>query len=502
MSEEITALPAKLEYVTRQVKVTDEYRRDLQEKLMPYFVVLEEWETRVKAFKAQGSFTDEDMSKARAGRQLIQQRRLQATKIIDAARKFIQDGMADFKNADTLWLRAKQNLDADLKALEADLKEIEETREREEKAAIERARVERRAILEPICSNPDIYPLGTMSEGDFQNLKATLQIQYDRLLEAEEGIRKLEEAEALLEKQRDEALQKENEKLQRKHDRVKKLLYLGATYVDDHFVWPGNKVDEFTVGELDDEHMEKVYVEVKESIAKDVQEKAAQKEFIAKRWTERVGQLTGALVWKGGPDGFIYDQTSQKTLFTYEEVISLDDADFTKRIEPYLLREKAVALQAQKEASAKAEREAAAQAKKDARYQDMYDIGLRYDGEQFSYKDINFHNLDILTLDDAKWSKAVAGAKARMEQIRLEEAEEKMNTLDVAMTETDTGHTVPMPDLPVTGSMKSRLTAWLEALTFPEPPGEYTGKGLKEVGNMRNGFEEWRNFCSERIKKL
>lgn len=432
---ETTQLPARLVSTLKAVKVTPEYQAKIEEALAPYFKTLEDWDNRIKAFKAKKSFTDEDMKKAGEGRKLIQQKRIQAVKVIDDMRAFFQNAMSDYKNADTLCLRAKQNLEADCKTFEAELKEIEEARLREELAAKAKLKAERSAQIADLCSNPDIYPLGEMSEGDFQNLRAVLVDTKNRLLEAEQKMAEIEKEQEEIARNAQAKLREQNELLQRKQERVKSLMRIGLTYDPDpafnipFFSYPGG-----TVIESDVDIMEEVEFDMLCATASTAIKQAKEEE-------------------------------------------------------------------AQKKAAEKAAEDAKAnevQARKDARYKAMYDLGLKWDGEQFCYKDINFHWTDIVTLDDEQWDKAVTGATARMKQLKEEEqAEAKAQH----PTEPEILTTTVLA-LPVTGSMKSRLTAWLEALQFPEPPGEYTGKGLKEVKNMRQGFITWLAYCEERIEKI
>lgn len=396
-------LPAKLIAVTGQVKVTDQYRIEFVTALEPYFRTLQDWDTRIKAFKAQGSFTDEDMAKAGEGRKLIQQKRIQAMKIIANARKIIQDGMADYKNADTLWLRGGQNLEADCKAYEKDLQDIEETREREERDARMKLRSARRAEIDLICSNPDIYPLGEMSEGDFKNLYATLKLQHEQLAEAERKFQQMEAEQEAIAKAAEEKLRQENARMQRKHERVKKLLQLGVKYITDPELPP---------------------------------------------------------VFTYPPEGVIIES----------ELGDLDDLEFD-----LIFAEASAAIKAQKEAS---EMETA-----------------RILAEQALERDRVHQEAVDKAVKEAQ-ERVIAEAKRQAEEEKSEK-EKAINTVLAAPLSIKVDDT-PGPQV----SMKGRLKDWVAGLQFPEPVGEYTGKGLKEVKNARDGFETWRLFVAERIEKL
>lgn len=54
----------------------------------------------------------------------------------------------------------------------------------------------------------------------------------------------------------------------------------------------------------------------------------------------------------------------------------------------------------------------------------LHRLGLRFDGEQFVYKDINFHWVEISTMSGPAFAKALAGAESRMAEIRQEEQAE------------------------------------------------------------------------------
>jgi hypothetical protein len=62
--------------------------------------------------------------------------------------------------------------------------------------------------------------------------------------------------------------------------------------------------------------------------------------------------------------------------------------------------------------------------KNEARRQAMYELGLRWDGQSFTFKDINFHWTDLVIMTSEEFHAAVEGAKARKLQIEQEEAVE------------------------------------------------------------------------------
>lgn len=65
-----------------------------------------------------------------------------------------------------------------------------------------------------------------------------------------------------------------------------------------------------------------------------------------------------------------------------------------------------------------------AEAKKDARYKILFDLGLKFDGEQFLRKDINVHWTDIVTADDKEFDAIVSQCSSRLHEILAQEAQE------------------------------------------------------------------------------
>jgi DNA-directed RNA polymerase subunit RPC12/RpoP len=55
----------------------------------------------------------------------------------------------------------------------------------------------------------------------------------------------------------------------------------------------------------------------------------------------------------------------------------------------------------------------------------MFELGLKWEGQQFTFKDINFHWTDLICMSDEKFEKSYEGAKIRKAQIEKLEAEEQ-----------------------------------------------------------------------------
>ncbi len=65
-----------------------------------------------------------------------------------------------------------------------------------------------------------------------------------------------------------------------------------------------------------------------------------------------------------------------------------------------------------------------AEKKKEERQAKMTEMGLMWNGQEFCYKDINFHWTDLIVMSDEDFQKTVDGATVRMGEIRKEEEED------------------------------------------------------------------------------
>ena len=53
-------------------------------------------------------------------------------------------------------------------------------------------------------------------------------------------------------------------------------------------------------------------------------------------------------------------------------------------------------------------------AQRDARCKKLFDMGLKFNGMEFIYEDINFHWTDIVCMSDEEFEKAYQGSLKRM----------------------------------------------------------------------------------------
>jgi len=56
----------------------------------------------------------------------------------------------------------------------------------------------------------------------------------------------------------------------------------------------------------------------------------------------------------------------------------------------------------------------------EARTNKLFKLGLKFDGQQFVFQDINFHWTDLLCMSDKEFDKALAGAEKRKKDILKE----------------------------------------------------------------------------------
>lgn len=136
------------------------------------------------------------------------------------------------------------------------------------------------------------------------------------------------------------------------------------------------------------------------------------------------------LSWsKGGSRYLTYDQLADMGEAEFTEAVAKIDAwiEERKAMEAELKRRDEEIETERKNTAAKEQREA----EQNRRRELLFGMGLKWDGEQFQYEDINFHWSDVLTYDVAKFDKEFAGAVKRMEQIRADEvAKAKANQLE------------------------------------------------------------------------
>ena len=105
------------------------------------------------------------------------------------------------------------------------------------------------------------------------------------------------------------------------------------------------------------------------------------------------------------------------------------------------------------------------------------DLGLKFDGQQFAYKDINFHHTDILCMSDDEFNSAVEGATERKKQLG--------GTMENSAT----------PDFltgkdEMSGNVLEELQAKVDKFLSVSAEVEDAEAALKELKKVKNRFSE------------
>lgn len=462
MTTETNNLPVKLDYILKQVPVTAENQQIIGGAISKFFAKLADWETRVYALEITGADDVTGMQKAAEGLKFIAAHRIEGVAVLNKLREGFKEEMSEFVAADRLCLKAIQNLEADSKALEQILKDKRDTAVRLEREAEEKLRLGRLEQIQDLCDNPSFYPLGKMSEGDFQNLKAVLTDTFNRLQEAERQMAAVEAAQEQAEKNRLANLQADKERLEQ---------------------------------------------QLRDTMAKDAEER--------RLWQKRTKDLVGALrlsINNGDIILMTSDDTAE-TILSYDQIVSLSDEDFGDIMLPLITHEENKIEHARKLAAKAAEierQEALALKQKADRTQRLHALGFIFDGEIFSYGngDIVYSLNDELS--DEEFDMIVSGLVEDITAFKDVKLEEALSAAEYAEQTPDPAglrdYEVPAPDPEpaplVKLKPKERVTAWVSLFELPPFPGTITGKAGKTVKDISDGFEAWKIWCEEQIEKL
>jgi hypothetical protein len=178
---------------------------------------------------------------------------------------------------------------------------------------------------------------------------------------------------------------------------------------------------------MDDEVYEALLSGLRQkALLKKQEEERLKKEFEAKQKLllrndkRREHLFDKGFTWDG--TDFVISNTVGRVTFPGEDVINLEDKPFKTKVEQALA--KAAELEQKEEQAAK---EAAEQQR---RKEKMFELGLKWDGEAFTFGDINFHWTDLATMTTEAFNKEYEGAKVRKgvieaEALKAKEAEEK-----------------------------------------------------------------------------
>lgn len=117
-------------------------------------------------------------------------------------------------------------------------------------------------------------------------------------------------------------------------------------------------------------------------------------------------------------------------------------------------------------------------------------MGLIYDGQQFIYKDINFHWTEIKTMSDQEFSKAVSGANKRMDEITKEEEKAAKDKLAAEKK------AAKAPD-------KVQLQKWIDQFSIPEESFiSKTVEGQKIYDDIIIKFSSFKKWGKDQIDNM
>lgn len=156
-------------------------------------------------------------------------------------------------------------------------------------------------------------------------------------------------------------------------------------------------------------------------------------------------------------------------------------------------------------------------AKQDSRQKSMFDMGLKWNGSDFFYADINFNWTDLLCMTDADFDKAVAGASKRMQQIKADEkkakdkaeadrlaAIKKQQELEAELKKKKDDEAAALKkkqdeeaasekakQAAMLAPRKQKLEAWINGFVMGTPVGMQDDAVVKDVLAKFDGFKKW-----------
>lgn len=343
------------------------------------------------------------------------------------------------------------------KMVEADLTAIEKHAELKEAARQNALRQDRLLALAPYLANPEIYPLGTMSDDAFENLLTGSRLALEQK-NAEAALAELEririENERALEAER---LRVENDRLRKEaEERQQVQSYRLATLRP--LMLPSDNSDLSLLWSLSEEEFANVF-DIQS--AKRVQHEAAMQ--AEKEEKERQQAIKDA-------------ELEQERIAREAKLAEIEESN-------RLAREKAAALQAEKDEAERVRQEEVN--KKGARYEKrqvaLEGIGVEFDpfSDTFSSPYISVEPILVRDLDDAAfdtqlggWAHHVAEAKKAAQR----EADRKAAEVEAAKA----------PD-------KDKLRAWVNALSMPVLPVTTIEAShvASAIDNKFNSFKTW-----------
>lgn len=221
VKSELIRLPDELNVLA--VRVSEKKRDEIKAVLNQIFAGTGAWEKQVDDIEIKGVDDKLSLGLAEFARKNAKQARLNAEKIFDAKREDVQQLKAEYDIEDKLWLKAKQIMQIQFKAIEdkAEWKANYVARiEAEEKLA----RTNKRAELVAKYADLNMFEFANMSDEAFGNFLAGLKYTYDLRVEASARAEAERKERERIEAERIEKQRLENERLKAEAKKREKIM--------------------------------------------------------------------------------------------------------------------------------------------------------------------------------------------------------------------------------------------------------------------------------------
>jgi hypothetical protein len=210
--------------LTKDLQAPAGVSKTLIEKMSVFFQGADEQKSVIDSIVITKPDQVAEMRKARDIRLSIKNKRLEARDIVKDEREKLKNAMADFTLQDKLWLKSFQMLEAVCDNLEGKCEEKEKFAERYEAEQKQLKYEDRVKKLHPLGTDPSIYNLADMEDEVFEKLLENEKLAQEARIKAEEEAERQRIAELKAEKERQEAIAKENAELKKQADAREKEL--------------------------------------------------------------------------------------------------------------------------------------------------------------------------------------------------------------------------------------------------------------------------------------
>jgi hypothetical protein len=205
-------IPAELNTFVTQVN--EQKKKEIQDVLTQIFTGTENWEKQIESIEVNSISDLLQIQMADTARKNVKNARLAAEKIFDSKREAVQQIKAEFDLEDKMWLKAKQIMQLQFKAIEekatwkAEFSKRYEAEQKEQKT-------QTRILQVSLYAEINRFEFENMSDESFESFLSGLKAKKEAEIEA---LRKAEQARIDAEKKREEerkALESENERLKK-----------------------------------------------------------------------------------------------------------------------------------------------------------------------------------------------------------------------------------------------------------------------------------------------